>query len=128
MTTDGPEEPTPTAAKDSHDTDRDLDGVEDERSPLATHPDPSLNANAEVSPDGRSQVEWVRPTALAAQAGAQVIAGVRDKDLSLRAAIKDAAREQRQVLAQRVAERGDEVAVTSTGRTARTTGREGVSR
>lgn len=128
MTTDGPEDPTPTAAKDGQDTDRDLDGAEEERSPLATHPDPSLNPDAELTPDGRSQVEWVRPTDLAARGGAQVLGRARDADLSLRAAIKDAAREQRQMLAQRIAERGDEVAITSTGRSGRAATREGVSR
>jgi len=128
MTTDGPEDPTPTAAKDGHDTDRDLDGVDDERSPLATHPDPSLNPEAELTPDGRSKVEWVRPTDLAARSGAEVLAAVHDRDLSLRAAIKEAAREQRKTLEQQVAERGEELTVTSIGRSTLVATREGVSR
>jgi len=128
MTTDGPEDPTPTAAKDDHDKDRDLDGVDEERSPLATHPDPSLNPDAERSVDGRSKVEWVRPTDLAARSGAEVLAAVRDRDLSLRTAIKEAAREQRKTLEQRVAERGEELDVTSIGRSTLVATREGVSR
>ena len=82
-TIDGPDDPTPTAAKDGHDTDRDTEGVEDERSRLATHPDPTVAEPMQLSVDGRSQVEWVPPTQLAARGGAVVLGRARDLDQQL---------------------------------------------
>ncbi|UOQ56387.1 hypothetical protein MUN78_11950 [Leucobacter allii] len=128
-----PDETTPTAAKDDAPGET-LEHVEvpdqDEESRLATHKDPTLTSEPERPiPAGHSRVEWVRPTDLAARAGTRVMERGQDLNQQLMSAVKEAAREQRDTLRQRLAARSSDVSVTGPERTGvRTPGREGVSR
>lgn len=106
---------------------------EEERSRLATAPDPTLHDTAAVDADGvgrrRGSVEWVRPTDLAARGGASVLAGSADFNRQLAAAVKEAAHEQRDRLSQRLAERASQIDIDTPHRTQTpAAGREGVSR
>lgn len=131
-TPNSPDDRTPTAAKDDGLDDRDRAEVaeEDEQSRLATHKDPTLAPeHDEVVPDGRARVEWVRPTDLAARAGGRVMERGHELNRQLMSAVKEAAREQRDTLRQRLAARSADVSVTGPERApGRAAGREGVSR
>lgn len=119
--------------------DRGRNGVEDreveaadgeEESRLATHKDPSLNEEHEpLDRAGSSRVEWVRPTDLAARAGTRVMERGHDLNRQLMAAVKEAARQPRENLRQRLAARSADVSITAPEQApARTAGREGVGR
>lgn len=133
-TPNSPEDPTPTAAKDdaTDDETRERTGVaeEDEQSRLATHKDPTLHVEPDApAADRRARVEWVRPTDLAARAGGRVMERGHELNRQLMSAVKEAAREQRDALRQRMAARSAEVSVTGPERApGRAAGREGVSR
>lgn len=131
-TPNSPDDPTPTAAKDDGPDDRDRVEVaeEDEQSRLATHKDPTLAAEPDApAADGRARVEWVRPTDLAARAGGRVMERGHELNRQLASAVKEAAREQRDALRQRLAARSADVSVTGPERApGRAAGREGVSR
>lgn len=131
-TPNSPDNPTPTATKDdfSEERDRFEAATEDEQSRLATHKDPTLAAEPETPrADGQSRVEWVRPTDLAARAGGRVMERGHELNRQLMSAVREAAREQRDTLRQRLAARSADVSVTGPERApGHAAGREGVSR
>ncbi|MDQ1128984.1 hypothetical protein [Microbacterium sp. SORGH_AS_0888] len=145
-------DPTPPTAHpadlDSRDpgTDRPLDedreadtsehtpeGDPERASPFATRGDPSTTTTADA-PEGPQPagVRWVRPTDLAAQAGAAVLARGAAANTQLHDAVADGLRELRANLADRLAHRQThlEPEATTTGPTTRERplARTGVSR
>lgn len=131
-TSNSPDDPTPAAARDDAPDERDRAEApgEDEQSRLATHKDPTLAAEPDSpAAGGRSRVEWVRPTDLAARAGGRVMERGHELNRQLMSAVREAAREQRDALRQRLAARSADVSVTGPERApGRAAGREGVSR
>ncbi|MFI8631261.1 hypothetical protein ACIGEP_01520 [Microbacterium sp. NPDC077663] len=140
-------DPTTTNQPDSHDPlldqtldeDRDPDDVKhtskrdpDRASAFATHGDPSTTTTN--VPDGaqRAGVRWVRPTDLAAQAGAAVLSRGAQANRQLHDAVADGLREMRANLADRLARRQaqlePEATTTGPATRERPLGRTGVSR
>lgn len=129
ITPDEPHTPTPehtrtSQASEAADQRLDVEAVDDERSGLATHEDPTLAAGSE-----RSQVEWVRAGDLAALGGAKVLGRGQDLNNQLKDAVTQAVREPREVLRQRLDERASDVSVSTPERSqSPAAGREGVGR
>lgn len=124
-------DPQRLEAEDRDSEARDVEPLEaEEESRLATHKDPTLAEQHEPpGGGGRSRVEWVRPTDLAARAGTRVMERGQDLNRQLMAAVKEAARQPRENLRQRLAARSTEVSISTPEQTpARTAGREGVGR
>ncbi|GFZ83155.1 hypothetical protein [Nesterenkonia alkaliphila] len=103
------------------------EATEAERSRLATDPDPTLTEGR--IPRGRTEVEWVRPTDLAARGAGGALGRSTELAPQLHAAVTQFAQQQRGKLQQRLAERGAELEPTTVEQP-RTpvVGRDGVSR
>lgn len=131
-TLDGLDEPTPTGAKDDLvDTTPEVGIPDEERTLLATHPDPSLAAAAAEADRGNlgARVEWVRASDLATRAGGWVLGRGHDLNRDVAAAIRDAAHDHLDGLRQKLAHREADLTVTGPEHAqARQAGREGVSR
>ncbi|MBG0716515.1 hypothetical protein G3N18_00175 [Microbacterium sp. 2C] len=119
--TDAPPTSTPTGA------------AEDARaSEFATHGDPTLVRGGGASPvSPRPGVQWVRPTDVAARAGAVVLDRGAELNMRLRDAVLDGVREGRAQLQERLARREEALDPDSSSPTnarERVVGRTGVSR
>lgn len=131
------QETTPAAVRDTHDDAPDIEDTpeaqvaEQERSRLATHPDPTIAEDpAETTPAARrAQVRFVRPSELATRGAEHTLAFGQQLNRKLVGVVKETIREERDALRQRLAARSVEVSVTGPEHTqTRAAGREGVSR
>lgn len=107
-----------------------VEAPDDERSRLATHPDPTIAAAAEdAARVGRSRVELVRLPELATRGATHTLAAGQQLNRQFVDVIKTTVREERVQLRQRLAARSAAVAVTGPEHAqTRAPGREGVSR
>lgn len=126
---DHDDHPTPAAVRDTHDDTPEVTSTE-ERSRLATHPDPTLSGEAgEVTRDPRARVEFVRLPELATRGAGRTLAYGHELNRKLAGIVKETIREERDTLRQRLSARDAEISVTGPEHaTTRAIGREGVSR